>query len=116
MKVAPQEPSEAGIKLLSEKIIMIEQTGALTIKLDWLINNYKRNLSSYAINSDAYKLRELTTSHRYASLICFLQDVHENVIDYIFDMFAKAVTSSHSQAETTVNNYNKAKRMSSGLA
>jgi hypothetical protein len=41
MKVAPQEPSEAGIKLLSEKIIMIEQTGALTIKLDWLNNRGK---------------------------------------------------------------------------
>src|SRR5450756_779222 len=80
------------------------------INLDWLNNNYKRHLSSYAINSDANKLRELTPMHRYASLICFLQDAYQDVIDYIFDMYGKALTSVHSQAETTVNNYNKAKR------
>jgi len=98
------------MKLLSEKLSMIEQTGALTINLDWLNNNYKRHLSSYAINSDANKLRELTPMHRYASLICFLQDAYQDVIDYIFDMYGKALTNVHSQAETTVNNYNKAKR------
>jgi hypothetical protein len=68
---------------------MIEQTGALNVKLDWLNNNYKRHLSSYAINSDAYKLRELTPAHRYASLICFLQHAYQNVIDYIVDMFGR---------------------------
>src|SRR5450756_302077 len=110
IKDAPRKPSEAGMRLLSEKLSMIEQTGALTINLDWLNNNYKRHLSSYAINSDANKLRELTPMHRYASLICFLQDAYQDVIDYIFDMYGKALTSVHSQAETTVNNYNKAKR------
>jgi hypothetical protein len=110
IKNAPRKPSEAGMRLLSEKLSMIEQTGALTIKLDWMNNNYKRHLSSYAINSDAYKLRELTPMHRYASLICFLRDAYQDVIDYIFDMYSKALTSVHSQAEAHVNNYNKAKR------
>ncbi len=98
------------MRLLSEKLSMIEQTGALTINLDWLNNNYKRHLSSYAINSDANKLRELTPMHRYASLVCFLQDAYQDVIDYIFDMYAKALTGVYSQAETSVNNYNNAKR------
>jgi TnpA family transposase len=98
------------MKLLSAKLSMIEQTGALEINLNWLNNNYKRHLSNYAINSDAYKLRELTPIHRYASLVCFLQDAYQNVMDYIFDMYTKALTSVHSKAETTVNNYNKAKR------
>jgi TnpA family transposase len=110
IKDAPRKPSEAGMKLLSSKLEMIEQTDALTINLDWLNNNYKRHLSSYAINCDAHKLRELTPMHRYASLTCFLQDAYQDVIDYIFDMYAKALTSVHSQAETTVNNYNKARR------
>ena len=110
IKDAPQKPSEAGMKLLSEKLMLIEQTGALTIKLDRLNNNYKRHLSSYAINCDAYKLRELTPMHRYASLICFLQGAYQDNIDYIFDMYAKALTNVHSQADTTVNKYNKAKR------
>jgi TnpA family transposase len=110
IKDAPQKPSEAGMRLLSEKLSMIEQTGALTLNLDWMNNNYKRYLSSYAINSNANKLRELTPMHRYASLICFLQDAYQDVIDYIFDMYAKALTNVHSRAETHVNNYNKAKR------
>ena len=110
IKDAPQKPSEAGMKLLSAKLSMIEQTGTLAINLNWLNNNYKRYLSNYAINCDAYKLRELTPMHRYACLVCFLQDAYQDVIDYIFDMYAKALTSVHSQAETTVNNYNKAKR------
>jgi hypothetical protein len=86
IKDVPRKPSEAGMKLLSEKLVLIKQTGALTIKLDWLNNNYKRHLSSYAINCDAYKLRELTPTHRYASLICFLQGAYQDVIDYIFDV------------------------------
>ncbi len=110
IKNAPQKPSGAGMKLLSEKLSMIEQTGALTINLNWMNNNYKRYLSSYAINSDAYKLRELAPMHRYASLICFLQDAYQDGIDYIFDMYSKALTSVHSQAETSINNYNKEKR------
>jgi TnpA family transposase len=110
IKNTPLKPSGAGMKLLSEKLSMIEQTGALTINLNWMNNNYKRYLSSYAINSDAHKLRELTPMHRYASLVCFLQDAYQDVIDYIFDMYAKALTSVHSQAETHVDNYNKAKR------
>lgn len=110
IKTTPQKPSVAGMRLLSEKLSMIEQTGALTINLNWMNNNYKRHLSNYAINSDAYKLRELTPMHRYASLICFLQDAYQDVIDHIFDMYSKALTSVHSQAETRVNNYNKEKR------
>jgi len=110
IKNVPQKPSESGMRLLSEKLSMIEQTGALTIDLKWLNNNYKRHLSSYAINSDAQRLRRLTPMHRYASLICFLQIAYQDVIDYIFDMYAKALTGVYSKAETTVNNYNNAKR------
>lgn len=110
IKDAPRKPSEAGMKLLSVKLEMIKNTGIITINLDWLNNNYKRHLSSYAMNCDAHKLRELTPMHRYASLICFLQDAYQDVTDYIFDMYSKALTIVHSQAETTVNNYNKAKR------
>jgi hypothetical protein len=110
IKEAPKNPSGNGMKLLSAKLSMIEQTGALAINLNWLNNNYKRYLSNYAINSDAYKLRELTHMHRYASLVCFLHDAYQNVMDHIFDMYTKTLTSVHSKAETTVNNYNKAKR------
>lgn len=110
IKETPQKPSEAGMKRLAAQLDLIEQTGALQVDLGWLNNNYQRHLSRYALNCDAHKLRELTPRHRYASLICFLQDAYQDVIDYTFDMYAKALTRVHSQAETTVDDYNRSKR------
>jgi hypothetical protein len=72
IKDVPQKPSTAAIKLLANKLVMIEQTGVLPINLDWLNNNYKRYFSRYVTRCDANKLRELAPLHRYVSLICFL--------------------------------------------
>ena len=110
IKETPQKPSEAGMKRLAAQLDLIEQTGALQVDLGWLNNNYQRHLSRYALNCDAHKLRELTPRHRYASLVCFLQDAYQDVIDYTFDRYAKALTRVHSQAETTVDDYNRSKR------
>lgn len=93
VKNVPKKPSESGMRPLSEKLSLIEQTDALTIDLNWLNNNYKRHLSSYAINSDAQRLRRLTSMHRYASLICFLQDAYQDVIDYI--IISSTCTQKH---------------------
>lgn len=116
IKDAPRIPSEAGMKRLSANLDLIEQTGALSIDLGWLNNNYKRHLSRYTLNCDAHRLRELMPKHRYASLICFLQDAYQDVIDYTFDMYAKALTSVHAQAETTVSKYNNQNGKSSAPA
>jgi poly-beta-hydroxyalkanoate depolymerase len=89
---------------------MIEQTGVLTIKLDWLNNNYKRYFSRYVTHADANKLRELTPLHRYASLVCFLQEAYRDTIDHIFDMYQKAIGTMYNQADKTVDTYNKSKR------
>jgi hypothetical protein len=91
IKEVPQKPSIAAMKALANKLVMIEQTGVLTIKLDWLNNNYKRYFSRYVTRSDAKKLRELTPSHRYASLVCFLQEAYRDTIDHTFDMYQKAI-------------------------
>lgn len=40
IKDVPKTPSAAAIKLLPDKLAMIEKTGILAIKLDWLNNNY----------------------------------------------------------------------------
>jgi hypothetical protein len=110
IKEVPQKASIAAMKALANKLVMIEQTGVLTIKLDWLNNNYKRYFSRYATRSDAKKLRELTPLHRYASLVCFLQEAYRDTIDHIFDMYQKAIGTIYNQAEKTVDTYNKSKR------
>jgi hypothetical protein len=42
IKEVPKKPSAKAMQLLSNKLAMIEQTGVLSLKLDWLNNNYKR--------------------------------------------------------------------------
>ncbi len=110
IKEVPQKPSAAAMKLLADKLSLIEQTGVLTIQLAWLNNNYKRHLSNYVARSDAKRLRELVPFHRYAALVCFLQDTYQDTIDHIFDMYEKALTRVYSQAETCIDTYNKSKR------
>jgi hypothetical protein len=102
IKEVPQKPSIAAMKALANKLVMIEQTGVLTIKLDWLNNNYKRYFSRYVTHSDAKKLRELTPLHRYASLVCFLQEAYRDTIDHIFDMYQKAIGTMYNQADKTL--------------
>jgi TnpA family transposase len=110
IKKVPQKPSVAAMKALANKLVMIEQTGVLSIELDWLNNNYKRYFSGYVNRADANKLRELTPLHRYASLVCFLQEAYRDTIDHIFDMYQKAISTMYNQAEKTIDTYNKSKR------
>jgi hypothetical protein len=103
IKEVPKKPSVKAMQLLSDKLIMIEQTGVLSLELEWLNNNYKRYLSKYVTRCDASKLRELTSRHRYAVLICFLQEAYQDTKDHIFDMYRKAVNRVSEQAERTVD-------------
>lgn len=98
------------MKLLAAKLVLIEQTGVLSLRLDWLSNNYKRYFSRYVTRCDAKRLRELVPLHRYTSLVCFLQEVYQDTKDHIFDMYYKAVNRVCEQADRTVDDYNKSKR------
>ena len=109
IKEAPHKPSVAGMKLLANKLTLIEQTGALRIDFSWLNNNYKRYLSSYVQRCDANKLRELAPTHRYAALVCFLQEAHQNTTDHIFDMYYKAINSMYTKADKAIETYNRSK-------
>jgi len=110
IKDVPKKPSAAAIALLSDKLAMIEQTGVLTIKLDWLNNNYKRHFNRYVTQCDANKLREVTPLHRYAVLVCFLQEAYRDTTDHMFDMYAKALNSMYTQADTAIATHDKSKR------
>ena len=110
IKEVPQKPSAKAMKLLSAKLAMIEQTGILSIRLDWLNNNYKRYLGRYVTRCDAKRLRELEPLHRYASMVCFLQEAYQNTVDHIFDMYQKALNAVYAKADIAVDDYNKSKR------
>ncbi len=110
IKDVPKNSSTAAITLISEKLALIEQTGALTINLDWLNNNYKRHFNKYVTRCDAKRLREIEPLHRYAALVCFLQETYRDTIDYMFDMYAKAINNMYSQADTTIATHDKSKR------
>jgi len=110
IKDVPKNPSAAAITLLSDKLTMIEKTGVLAVKLDWLNNNYKRHLSRYVTHCDAKRLREVEALYRYAALICFLQETYRDTIDFMFDMYTKAINSMYTQADTTIASHDKSKR------
>jgi hypothetical protein len=110
IKEVPKIPSAKAMKLLGDKLALIEQTGALTVPLEWLNNNYKRYFSRYVTRSDASKLRELTPTHRYAALISYLQEAYQDTKDHIFDMYQKAVNAVREQAKRAVDDYNRSKR------
>ena len=99
------------MKLLAEKLRMIEQTGAMGLDLGWLNNNYKRYLSTYVIRCDAKRLRELVPPHRYAVLVCYLQEAHQNTTDHIFDMYQKALNAMYSKADRAITEFNRSKRV-----
>jgi TnpA family transposase len=110
IKDVPGKSSAAAMKLLADKLSLIEQTGVLSIELAWLNNNYKRYLSNYVIHCDAYKLKELAPQHRYAALVCFLQESYQNTTDHVFDMYQKGVNAMYTQADTTIDTYNRSKQ------
>jgi hypothetical protein len=103
------------MKLLASKLTMIEATGVFAVNLDWLNNNYKRYFSRYVTRCDANRLRELESSHRYTSLVCYLQEAYQNTKDHMFDMYRKALNAVYTQADTAVDTYNKAKRTTTRL-
>src|SRR5579875_2022522 len=110
IKDVPKKPSAAAMTLLSDKLALIEQTGGLAINLDWLNNNYKRYFNRYVSQCDANKLREVTPKYRYAALVCFLQETYRDTIDYLFDMYTKALNSMYTQADTAIATHDKSKR------
>jgi hypothetical protein len=110
IKEVPRKPSAEGMKLLANKLTLIKQTGVLDVDLSWLNNNYKRYLSSYVTRCDANRLRELEPLHRYAALVCFLQDAYQNITDHTFDMYQKALNSMYAKADRAITDFSRSKR------
>lgn len=65
IKLPPLSPSVDAISRLVEKLEIIKSTEILSIKLNWLNNNYQRTLAKYARKYSAFRLRETEPSIAY---------------------------------------------------
>jgi TnpA family transposase len=110
LKKSPGQPTPKSMLKLTEKIKQIEEMGILDIDLSWLNNNFQRTLTRYAKRSDANRLRELETNHRYAVLTCFLWQLFKDTVDFSVDMFDKLVNKIYNAAQHDVDNHNKSQR------
>lgn len=103
LKAVPRKPSPTALLQLTDKLEAIACTGVLDVDLFWLNNNYQRSLNHYVQRCSAHKLRELTPSHRYAAITCFLWQTYRDTIDYIVDMYDKLLNKVYNRAQEDLN-------------
>ena len=87
------------MKRLANKLACIEETGILEVDLRWLNNNYQRFLASYVRGCNAYWLRQIEPAHRYAALVCYLEQTYADTIDFIIEIHAKLMKRVEKQAK-----------------
>ena len=112
LKEPPGAPSAPAMKILTEKLARIEETGVLEINLSWLNNNYQRSLASYVRKCDAHRLREVESFHRYGALVCFLRQNYQDTIDFIIDMHDKLINKAEKNAKKGFDEELKRRRQS----
>ena len=103
-------PSASAVLRLTEKLKAIADTGVLTIDLSWLNNNYQRSLARRVKTSSVHRLRKIEPTHRYASLVCFLKQAHQDTIDFLIDMLDKLLCRISGQAEREMDGAMKQRR------
>ena len=105
IKKNPAKPSAAAMRLLAEKLEVIEATGVLGIDLEWLNSNYQRALFHYVRKYSAHRLRELARPRRRAALVCFLRQSYRDAVDQAVDMFDKLLTRTVAHAERELDQH-----------
>ena len=83
LKTAPMRASVEALLNLTSRLKIIEDTGALAIKLDLISNNYQkiftREIRIYSIT----RIRGLETTRKHTALICFLHQIYQDNIDFL---------------------------------
>jgi len=112
LKSVPYKPSPNGLNQLIDKLEQVQSTNVLQIDLTWLNNNYQRTLANYVQKCSADRLRELSASHRYAAIVCFLQQTYGDTIDQIVDMYDKLINKVYNWAQEYVDESLRLQRQS----
>ena len=112
LKNPPSAPSVKSLLMLVRKLEIIEETKILELDLNWINNNYQRNLAKYVMRSSAHRLRELESDHRYTALVCFLWQISKDTVDHMVEMHFKIMTTVYNSAENKINASMQEKRKS----
>ena len=110
IKKNPAKPSPAAMRLLAERLTLIEATGVLGMDLQWLNRNYQRALFRYVRNCSAHRLRDLALPRRRTALVCFLRQSYRDGVDQAVDMFDKLLTRTFAHAERDLDQHLREQR------
>lgn len=110
LKQPPGSPSSAAFNALTVKMEQIEHTGLLSLDMQWLGNNFQRQLAQYAHRCSIYRLRRLKDERRYAVLTCFLHQLYQDTSDAMIGMYDKLVNKLYNRADKEIEEYMKKRR------
>ena len=99
LKQTPHRASPSALLRLTQKLDQIDEAGVLSLDLSWLNNNFQRSLARRARRSTATRLRELKAGRRYAVLVCFLRQLHQDTVDDLVTMYDKLINLVYNRAQ-----------------
>lgn len=100
LKSPPSIASPKSILILIDKLKLIKGTGAQSINISVISNNYQRLLFKYANRCSAHRLRQLEENHRYTVLVCFLLQIYQDTVDYVIDTHFKLIGKVYKSAKS----------------
>ena len=104
LKEPPGPASPRSLLREIDKLETIQATGAVGVDLSWLRSTLKKALARRVRHSSAYRLRDLTPGHRYAAVLCFLQETRGGTVDQLVDLHAKLMTQTYRRAQNRLDN------------
>jgi TnpA family transposase len=110
LKEPPGVASPRALLAETEKLDALRATGALDVDLSWMRASLRKALAHRARYASAHRLRELRDDHRYAALVCFVQEAHADTVDHVVDLHGKLVTQTYRRAERRLDVDSKERR------
>jgi TnpA family transposase len=99
LKQPPAHPSAKSLLALTEKLTLIQSTKILELDMNWINNNYKRELAKYVLRCPSKRIREVRPAHRYTALVCFLHQLNLDTKDQIVDLHHKLMLKVYKWAQ-----------------
>jgi hypothetical protein len=100
--------SPASVKNLLKKLQTIRVTRVLAVNVSALNRNRVRVLAHLGRNYHRDALQRFSTPKRTALLVCFLQDLHQDVLDHLLTSFQDLLTAIFRRTEQTKNKHHVA--------
>ena len=102
LKKPPYRASVNGILNLLEKLDYIRSTGALSIDISMINNNYQKILTREVKSYSITKLRKIDPLYRYAAIVCFLHQNYKDSNDFLAESCIKLLSSSYKRADKII--------------